>query len=87
MSKKDVSKLKYEQAVEQLEGIIDQIESGDIGLEASLDQYEQGMKLILHCRQVLNRAEEKMKTLQAEASELDSSPQGNDVPDDDVAPF
>lgn len=69
MSKKNPAKtelpddLTYEQAIEKLESIIDQIESGDVGLEASLAQTEQGMKLIARCRAILDRAEQKIVEL------------------------
>ncbi len=60
---------KYEQAVELLEQIIERIESGEIGLEQSIEQYEQGMKLIKHCRSVLDRAESTIKKLSLEDEE------------------
>jgi len=55
--------LTFEQAVEQLEQIIDAIESGEVGLEQSLKQYEQGVKLLNHCRSILDRAEQKIEQL------------------------
>ncbi len=51
----------FEAAQEQLEQIIERIESGETGLEQSLEQYEQGMKLIKHCRDILDRAEKKIE--------------------------
>lgn len=59
----DLSKLTYERAVEQLEAIIEGIESGEVGLEKSLEQAEAGMKLIKHCRGILDRAEKKITEL------------------------
>lgn len=53
----------YEQAIEQLEQIIAKLESGEIGLEAGIAQYESGMKLITHCRSVLDRAEQRIREL------------------------
>ena len=58
-------KPKFEEAVDQLEQIIEGIESGDTGLEDSLTQYEQGMKLIQHCRSILDTAEKKIAELTA----------------------
>ena len=57
------SKLKYEQAIEQIEQIIEGIESGDTGLEESLAQYEKGMKLLSHCRGILGAAEKRIVEL------------------------
>ncbi len=59
----DLAKLTYEQAIERLEAIIEGVESGEIGLEKSLEQAEAGMKLIKHCRGILDRAEKKITEL------------------------
>lgn len=54
---------KFEDAVEQLETIIDRIESGEVGLEQCLAEYEKGMKLIQQCRTILTAAEKKIAEL------------------------
>ena len=56
-------KLRYEDAVEQLEQLIERIESGEVGLEESLKQYEHGAKLIQRCRAILDSAEKKITEL------------------------
>lgn len=53
----------FEEALEQLESIIDQIESGEIGLEQSIEAYEKGVELIKRCRGVLERAEQRIEEL------------------------
>jgi exodeoxyribonuclease VII small subunit len=53
----------FEKSLEQLEEIVHAIESGEVSLEQSLSQYERGMKLIRHCRSILERAESRIKTL------------------------
>ena len=63
MAKAKEKPLKFEQAIEQLETLIDQVESGDVGLEESLVHYERGMKLIQQCRQILSKAERKIAEL------------------------
>jgi exodeoxyribonuclease VII small subunit len=62
----DGNPLKFDDAVGQLERIIRGIESGQIGLEQALEEYEKGSKLIAHCKQILDRAEEKIKELKVE---------------------
>jgi len=57
----------FEQAIEQLEAITERIESGQVGLEESLKQYEQGMKLIGRCRGILDTAEQRIVELTAGA--------------------
>jgi exodeoxyribonuclease VII small subunit len=53
----------FEQALAQLESIIESIESGQIGLEKSITEYERGVGLIRRCRQVLERAEQRVEEL------------------------
>ncbi len=62
-AKPDVAKLTFEEALEQVEAIIARIESGEIGLETSIDEYEQGVKLIARCREVLGSAEQRVEDL------------------------
>ena len=56
----------FEQALEELEKIVHGIECGEVTLEQSIEQYEHGMKLIRHCRSILDRAETRIKTLTAD---------------------
>jgi exodeoxyribonuclease VII small subunit len=56
----------YEQLVEQLEGIVDQIEGGELGLEDSIKGYEQGIELVKRARTILDRAEQRITELNAE---------------------
>lgn len=57
-------KLTFEEALKSLEGIAEQIERGQIGLEESIARYEEGMGLIRHCREILARAEMQIQQLQ-----------------------
>ncbi len=57
----------FEQALAKLEEIVAAIEQGQIGLEESVQRYEEGMRLIRHCRTVLAEAELKIQKLQADA--------------------
>ncbi len=59
----DGEPLTFEQAIGRLEQLIDAIESGDVGLEESLNQYEHGVKLLAQCRTILDRAEQKIEQL------------------------
>jgi len=64
---KEADKLTFEQAVERLEGIIDQIEAGEIGLEESLKHYESGTALVKRCRAILDKTEQRIQELTADA--------------------
>jgi len=79
----DVEKLSFEQAQEQLQQIVTDIEQGKIGLEESIRQYELGCKLIQHCRKILDQAEHKVQTLsktvegKLEAADMQPPPEPN----------
>jgi len=60
-------KLNFEEALKQLETIAGQIERGTIGLEESIDKYEEGMALVKQCRDILSKAELKIQQLQQRA--------------------
>ncbi len=55
----------FETAIEEVEAIIRRIETGEVGLEESLVQYERGIQLIKHCRGVLERVEARVVDLTA----------------------
>jgi len=55
--------IRYEDAVDQIEAIIDKIESGRLGLEEAIKQCGQGKKLITHCRTILDAAEKRIAEL------------------------
>jgi exodeoxyribonuclease VII small subunit len=49
--------------LKRLEGIVDQLERGDVPLEKALDLYEEGIGLSKSCGEFLTRAELKLKRL------------------------
>jgi exodeoxyribonuclease VII small subunit len=61
--------MKFEDALAELESIVKSLESGEQSLEASLEQFEQGVKLSRHCQQSLSEAEQKVKMLVEENGE------------------
>jgi len=61
----------FEKAMEELEGIVLQMESGDFELEESIKQFERGVALTKLCQAALSEAEQKVQQLSS-ASENDS---------------
>ena len=59
----DINKLGFEEAIKQLGSIVSRIEQGQIPLQRSLEQYEKGMALIKHCREILGKAEERIEKI------------------------
>jgi len=55
-----------EEALDDLERIVEILEEGKMTLEESLDQYEKGMKLVLLCQQRLQSAERRIECLTGE---------------------
>ena len=53
----------FEEALGELEQILNEIEGGSVGLEESLLKYERGNFLIQHCRSVLTAAEKQIEVL------------------------
>ena len=51
-------KLTFENAMESLEEIVNQLEAGDIPLNELIDKYNEGMKLSAFCLDELNRAKD-----------------------------
>ncbi len=53
----------FEQSLAELEAIVHDLEEGDLGLAESLARYEQGVKHLKHCYQLLQSAERKIELL------------------------
>ena len=66
----------FEDALEELERILADIEGGEVPLEESLVKYERGQFLIKHCRAVLTAAEKQIELLSkgADGETLESTP-------------
>lgn len=66
----------FEDALAQIEAIIERIESGQTGLEQSLTEYERGVALINHCRSKLDGARRQVEDLTRKLQSADegSSP-------------
>ena len=59
----DFSKLSFEQALQQLETIVGQLEKGQVPLEESIAIYEQGTALKAHCESKLRDAEARIEKI------------------------
>ena len=53
----------FEQRLARLETIVEQLESGDVGLDESLRLYAEGADLLKACRKTLGEAEKKITKL------------------------
>lgn len=63
MPKKKTDKINFESAIKELEGLVEQMEQGDITLEQSLENFERGIELSRACQKALQEAEQKVQIL------------------------
>ena len=71
----DPKNMTFEEATEELEAIIEQIEQGQIGLEEALAQRKRGETLIRRCRAILDVAEQELQQM---ATDDDSDEEAGD---------
>jgi exodeoxyribonuclease VII small subunit len=55
--------MSFEQALAQLEKLVDDLESGELSLEDSIKAFEKGIELSRLCRQKLEKAEDRVRKL------------------------
>ena len=59
----DIKKLSFEKAMEELSDIVENLESGNIDLEKSIEYYTRGSQLRAHCQQKLDEAVLKLEEI------------------------
>jgi len=65
---------KFEECLQQLEKIVEQLEHGDLPLEKSLQLFEEGVRLSNTCRKELESAEGKVEILMKQGGKLQAEP-------------
>lgn len=63
MARKDKLEKKFEGALQELEKVVEQLESGDLSLEDSLAAFEDGVRLVKYCNQKLTEVERRIELL------------------------
>ena len=53
----------FEEHLEALERLVDELESGDLTLEGSMERYQEGVKRLKTCYDMLRKAEQQVKIL------------------------
>ncbi len=70
-----MSKMKFEKALARLEEIVEELETGEVDIEKSLEIFEEGVKLTRFCSKKLEDAEKKIEILtKDEKNEFESQP-------------
>lgn len=78
-----VDELTFEQALKELESIVQELEAGKVDLEKSIERYERGEALKSHCERLLKAAEGRVEKIRLGGN---GKPAGIEPLDDD-APF
>ncbi len=58
-----MAKKTFETALQELEDIVREMESGELPLEQALKKYEAGIAHVSYCREILERTEKKITVL------------------------
>ncbi|WP_339225480.1 exodeoxyribonuclease VII small subunit [Paenibacillus sp. FSL H8-0332] len=81
------AELDFEGAMERLEGIVRELEHGDVPLEKAIDLFQQGMKLSQLCGSKLEQVERKIEMITVEDGELRKKPFGSRLEGDNDESF
>jgi len=65
------AELSFEQAMKQLEDIVEKLEAGDVPLEKAIDYYQEGMQLSKLCNDKLVNVQDKMVKIMNEQGSLE----------------
>ena len=72
-------KKSFEQNLEELEEIVQELEKGELNLDESVKKFEEGIKISKQCNKILEEAENKITILLKEDKELKEE---NFIPED-----
>lgn len=62
---------KFEDKLKELETIVNELESGEIDLDSSIEKYTYAMKLVKECDEKLKKVEEQVSKIVTENGELE----------------
>ena len=57
---------KFEEQIKELESIINELESGEVDLDASIEKYTKAMSLVKSCDEKLKKIDEQVSKLVTE---------------------
>lgn len=80
-----VAEMSFEQALKELEAIVQELEAGKVDLEKSIERYERGEALKSHCERLLKEAEGRVERIRLNAGGKPTAAEPLDGDED--APF
>lgn len=60
-----LDKMTFEEAMKELENLVESLDKGDISLDQAIAAYDKGSQLKDHCQKKLNEAKMKVETIQS----------------------
>ena len=78
MAKKKSETLSFEDALSELESLVETMEKGELTLEESLKSFERGVELTRTCQKALKEAEQKVEILTANTPDAELEPFDSD---------
>jgi len=73
-STRKTAPLDFENALQELEGLVKTMEQGDLSLEDSLKYFERGVDLTRQCQTALKEAEQKVQILLDKSEQAELAP-------------
>ena len=64
----------FEEALAELEGLVERLERGDLPLDEALKTFERGVELTRHCQSSLKSAQQKVEILLKRGNSTDIEP-------------
>ena len=65
MSNTELEKLTFEEAMQELEKLVDSLDKGDVSLDEAIAAYDRGSQLKDYCQKKLHEAKMKIETIQS----------------------
>ena len=62
--------INFEETMQELEKIVQELEKGDLNLDDSINKFEEGMKLSKQCSDLLENAEKRITILLKDGEEI-----------------
>ncbi len=70
----DIAAMTFEQALAELESVVGKLESGQVGLEESIDMYTRGALLKQHCAAKLADAQARIEKVVVTGDKITAEP-------------
>lgn len=70
----DIAKMSFEEALKELEQIVEKLDSGQVDLDQSIEIYTRGSQLKQHCDTKLRNAQERVDKIVGRNGALSTEP-------------